>query len=87
MFISDANIQKTFGVGKIFIRKTSTMSKRNLLQYENMEAFAAKEGELLTVTTTTPGVASVKTPEKVEVFYNNPKTVQPIDDGRVANKG
>lgn len=63
------------------------MSKRNLLQYENMEAFAAKEGELLTVSTIAPGVASVKTPEKVEVFYNNPKTVQPIDNGRVANKG
>ena len=66
------------------------MSKRNLLQYENMDAFTAKEGELLTVTSTlpSPGVASVKVPVSEEhplgfdVFYNHPKSVQPIDDGR-----
>ena len=62
---------------KIFIEKTSTMSKRNLLQYENMDAFTAKEGELLRVSTITPGVASVKTEEKIEVFYNTPKHVSP----------
>ena len=63
------------------------MSKRNLLQYENMDAFTAKEGELLTISSVEPGVASVKTPDKVEVFYNHPKSIQPIDDGMVANKG
>lgn len=64
----------------IFIRKENTMSKRNLINYANMEAFSKKEGALLHVTTIVPGVAFVKpgTEEEMpQVFYNNPKFVNP----------
>ena len=53
------------------------MTKRNLLNYREMTKFIQKEGQLMRVSSVTPGVAYVADAEGGKVFYNNPKFVDP----------